>query len=567
MQLFLFFSYVSLFALPASAQSSTQPTVTTLNGTYAGTFLPTFNQDFFGGIPYAQPSRRFVPAQSLNERFSRLRQASNYSVGCVGIGGDDIGYVQGEDCLTVNVIRPSGVKPGQGLPVLVWIHGGGYTMGSSDNIRYNGSFNVQRSVNMSKPMIFASFNYRLTAYGFPVGDEPTKAGILNLGLKDQRLALQWISENIAAFGGDPSKVTIQGESAGGNSVFQHMLAFGGRNDHLFRGGVSLSSSCFHLNDVSFPPVISESGYWAPLMASNRAAIYNATWNSLLSVTNCSDIACLQALPLSTFNASVARVGSGAFNPVVDGDFIKVDPAGQVSDGDFVKVPLIVGANSDEGTAFLTRGINFDSDFVNAILARNSTNYAFTSAADVQQILQLYPDDPAQGVPIGTGDGILSTGFQDKRSGAFFGDAVMVGPRRAVAQANAKGAATFSYRFNQPPYHFPMDVGATHFSEVAYVFNDRNNNTALPSNQPLGPRVIDAELALLMSSMWISFTHDQTPNNNLIPGAPVWPSYGPSGGQHIVFQGFGSGSSVENDNFREAGIAFINQKTAEVAKAL
>ncbi|KAJ6465812.1 Alpha/Beta hydrolase protein, partial [Mycena sanguinolenta] len=444
------------------------------------------------------------------------------------------------------------------------IIGGAYIMGSSNNIRYNGSFNVQRS-------IFASFNYRLTAYGFPVGDEPTKAGLLNLGLKDQRLALRWINENIAAFGGDSSKVTIQGESAGGSSVFQHMLAFGGRNDHLFRG------------------VISESGYWAPLMASNRAVTYNATWNRLLSITNCSDIACLQALPLSTFNASVAQVGAGAFIPVVDGDFIKVDPAGQVSDGEFVKVPLIVGgesaSNSDEGTAFMTRGINFDSDLVNAILARNSSvpflsmlvcrlyigfaaSYAFTSAADVQQILQLYPDDPAQGVPIGTGDGILSTGFQDKRSGAFFGDAFMVGPRRAFAQANAKGAATFSYRFNQPPYHFPIDTGATHFSEVAYVFNDRNNNTVLLSNQPLGPRVIDAKLALLMSSMWICTFHARpNPNNNLVAGAPVWPSYGPSGGQHIVFQGFGGGSFVENDNFRKAGIAFINQKTAEVAKAL
>jgi hypothetical protein len=123
-QLFQFFSYISLLALPVSAQSSTQPTVKTLNGTYAGTFLPTFNQDFFGGIPYAQPSRRFVPAQSLNERFNDVRQALNYSVGCVGIGVEEIGYVQGEDCLTVNVIRPTGVKAGQGLPVLVWIHGG-----------------------------------------------------------------------------------------------------------------------------------------------------------------------------------------------------------------------------------------------------------------------------------------------------------------------------------------------------------------------------------------------------------------------------------------------------------
>ncbi|KAJ7840072.1 Alpha/Beta hydrolase protein [Mycena olivaceomarginata] len=160
MQLFQFFSYISLLALPVSAQSSTQPTVKTLNGTYAGTFLPTFNQDFFGGIPYAQPSRRFVPAQSLSERFSEVKQALNYSVGCVGIGAEDISYVQGEDCLTVNVMRPTGVKPGQGLPVLVWIHGGAYTMGSSDNIRYNGSFNVYRSVNMSKPIVRLSSSLR-----------------------------------------------------------------------------------------------------------------------------------------------------------------------------------------------------------------------------------------------------------------------------------------------------------------------------------------------------------------------------------------------------------------------
>lgn len=526
-----------------------QPTVKTLNGTYAGQFLSTFNQDFFGGIPYAQPARRFIPAQPLNSSFAGIRQALNYSVGCVGIGGDELGYVQGEDCLTVNVVRPTGTKQGDRLPVMVWIYGGGYVDGSSDNIRYNGSFLVQRSVNMSKPIIFASLNYRLTAYGFPVGDEPTKAGILNLGLKDQRLALHWISENIAAFGGDPTKVTIQGESAGGSSVFQHLLAFGGRDDKIFRG------------------VISESGYWAPSMASNRLLIYNQTWNQLLSLTSCSNLACLQALPLAKLNASVAQVGAGRFQPVVDRDFIKSFPAAQVSDGQFVKVPLLVGANSDEGTAFMTRGVNFDSDFVNAILARNSSSYAFPNEAAVQKVLQFYPDDPAQGVPVNTGDGILPTGFQDKRSAAFFGDAVMIGPRRAFAQAMSKSKDVFSYRFNQPPFHFPITVGATHFSEVAYVFNDRNNNTAIFSNQPLGPRPLDAALALLMSSMWISFVHDQTPNNNLVPKAPIWPAYGASGGQHIVFQGFGKGSFVEKDDFRQEGIEFINEQTAIVAKAL
>ena len=112
----------------ATLTLAAQPTVKTLNGTYAGQFLPTFNQDFFGGIPYAQPSRRFAPAQSLNASFSGIHQALNYSVGCVGIGGDDIGYVQGEDCLTVNVVRPTGTKAGDGLPVLVWIYGTVYSL-------------------------------------------------------------------------------------------------------------------------------------------------------------------------------------------------------------------------------------------------------------------------------------------------------------------------------------------------------------------------------------------------------------------------------------------------------
>jgi carboxylesterase type B len=120
-----FLRIVSSLALAQTAftASSSQPTVKVLNGTYAGSFLPTFNQDFFGGIPFAQPSRRLVPAQSLNSSFTGVRQALNYSVGCVGIGGDDLGYVQGEDCLTMNVIRPTGTKKGDNLPVLVWIYG------------------------------------------------------------------------------------------------------------------------------------------------------------------------------------------------------------------------------------------------------------------------------------------------------------------------------------------------------------------------------------------------------------------------------------------------------------
>jgi carboxylesterase type B len=100
-----------------------QPLVHTKNGTYAGILLPTFDQDFWGGIPFSQPAQRLQPALSLNESFSEVRQATGFGVGCAGIGGDDAGLSLGEDCLTLNVIRPTGTTPNSKLPVVVWIYG------------------------------------------------------------------------------------------------------------------------------------------------------------------------------------------------------------------------------------------------------------------------------------------------------------------------------------------------------------------------------------------------------------------------------------------------------------
>lgn len=109
-----------------------------------------------------------------------------------------------------------------------WIHGGGLYMGGSADKRYNLSFIVQNSVELGTPMIGVSINYRLTAYGFLLGSEALEAGIANNGFRDQRQALRWVNENIAAFGGDPTKVTIWGESSGAESVNAQVLAYNGR---------------------------------------------------------------------------------------------------------------------------------------------------------------------------------------------------------------------------------------------------------------------------------------------------------------------------------------------------
>jgi carboxylesterase type B len=148
----------------------------------------------------------------------------------------------GEDCLTLDIVRPANIKPGDNLPVFLWIYGGGFKAGGSADQRYNTSFMVRNSVEMNKPIIAVVPNYRTAAFGMLASKEVAEAGVGNIALFDQRLAMKWVSENIRAFGGDPDKVTIAGESAGGSSVGYHLVAFEGKNDGLFRSAIMESSS-------------------------------------------------------------------------------------------------------------------------------------------------------------------------------------------------------------------------------------------------------------------------------------------------------------------------------------
>jgi len=166
-------------------------------------------------------------AKPLNSTWNGVRTATAYPKHCMGFGPDMAGYQMSEDCLGINVIRPAGVQPGAQLPVAVWIYGGGLTMGGSADRRFNLSFIVDNSVDMGTPIIAVSFNYRMAAFGFLSGNEVQADGATNLGFRDQRLALQWIQENIAGFGGSPDKVTLWGESAGAISINAQLFAYNG----------------------------------------------------------------------------------------------------------------------------------------------------------------------------------------------------------------------------------------------------------------------------------------------------------------------------------------------------
>jgi cholinesterase len=146
------------------------------------------------------------------------------------------------DCLTVDIVRPAKVRPGDDLPVFVWIYGGGFTAGGSADQRYNTSYLVQSSVALEKPIIAVSLNYRIGGWGFLASKEVQEDGASNIGLFDQRQALRWIKENIKAFGGDPKKITISGESAGAFSVGYHLVGFDGDHEDLFRGAILQSGT-------------------------------------------------------------------------------------------------------------------------------------------------------------------------------------------------------------------------------------------------------------------------------------------------------------------------------------
>jgi hypothetical protein len=233
MMRFLFVSFILVAAaaqLECSMESpitdnTAAPVVTIQNGTVVGTTSGAV--DIFLGIPYAQPpvgALRLRPPESINHTYGILNatliptacpQMSQPQFNGSALPPDLAALLEsvlapsepeGEDCLNLNIYRPSHVDACSQLPVALWIYGGGFEFGSIQG--YNATALVTKSIQLGQPMMFVAMNYRLGGFGFLPGREIQNDGSTNLGLRDQRLAMQWVSENIEKFGGDPSRVTI-----------------------------------------------------------------------------------------------------------------------------------------------------------------------------------------------------------------------------------------------------------------------------------------------------------------------------------------------------------------------
>lgn len=249
---FYFLSILDSSLLPSIAAHASAipiylPTVTVKNGTYSGVYLPNFDQDIFLGIPYSYPPTapyRFLPARPLNTTWEGVRNTSTYGNTCPSAYATDLAlpYGMSENCLYLNVVRPSTRDPNEKLPILFWIHGGSYQTGASSLPNYNLTYIVDRSVELSSPIIAVSVNYRKGPWGLMYGDEIKEEGNENLAIKDVMLALRWVKENLDAFEGDVEKVTIQGESSGSFMVGQLIVAGAGKWEPLFHQSIQESGS-------------------------------------------------------------------------------------------------------------------------------------------------------------------------------------------------------------------------------------------------------------------------------------------------------------------------------------
>ncbi|KAF2158795.1 hypothetical protein M409DRAFT_31747, partial [Zasmidium cellare ATCC 36951] len=530
------------------------PVVRTQTGEIHGLYLETFNQDAFLGVPFAEAPRLDRPRPIAKCQTGAIN-ATQYGTTCYGSGSNlDLNLTQGEDCLNLNVVRPSTVHTG--LPVLVWIYGGGFTQGSNADPMWNLTYIVQTSVENEQPIVAVSINYRLSFLGFPVGNVSLNAGISNLGLWDQRLALEWIQENIESFGGDPDKVTVWGESAGGCSTGFHLISQGGNGSRgLFRAAIMSSGTIL--------------GSCNPKFSSSL----NAEYDQITTHANCSDavdtLQCLREAPIEAiypFELSVPNLG-----PVIDGDLIKREPVLELDEGHVHRVPIIVGANTDEGLFAVNSigGAPEDAAGLRRLLAAVLPGLQNTT---VDSLLAAYPEGdqaPPYSLPPdypfcdAMEAANLSCTPQHRRTAAILGDYFADAGRRYVAEKWSQlGLSTYSYRFAAESTSIPISYWtglgpgfATHGADLAYDFRLPGNfTTSIHYYPPVKPVPSHEELSRLMVTKYISFVNSLDPNNLMLSQAPAWPSYGDSP-VNYVFNASNQSTTIrcELDDYRAEAI--------------
>jgi para-nitrobenzyl esterase len=491
-------SLVAAVTFGAAPGASAQ--VKTESGMVEGTTTADGKVRVFKGIPFAAPptgDRRWAEPAPVTP-WTGVRKADAFGPRCPqgNVFGDMVFRDEmSEDCLNVNVWTPA--KPGEKLPVMFWIHGGGFQAGSASEPRQDGEILARKGV------VVVSANHRLGVFGFLAHPDLTRTSGRNAsgnwGLLDQVAALRWVQRNIAAFGGDPGKVTVFGESAGSFSV-SAMVA------------TPLAKGLVH-------GAIGESGAFFTLPGGGLAALSlsaaEAQGSKLAQALGAADIAALRAKPWE----EILKGAKGPwFSPIVDG-YVFPKPVPEIyAAREHSPVPLLAGWNADEIRASVTMA----PAKTTAETFAAATRKRFGANADA--LLKVYaPKDDEDAIQVAA----------DFAGDTFIAYATWKWIQVHAAQTNAP---VYRYSFDRKIPVEPgtkmngkeataADIGARHAGEIEYVFGTLE--TALPK-VPWEPA--DLTLSDQMMTYWSNFAKKGDPNG---PGVPAWPKYDAAKGTGVL----------------------------------
>ncbi|KAH8879490.1 alpha/beta-hydrolase [Thozetella sp. PMI_491] len=530
---------------------STAPTVKTALGTVIGSTNNSI--DTFNGVPFAEPpvgTLRLRPPQRLSKNFGTLN-ATGISTACMQLSVATDAHsislvptadlpalepflrgpaVTGEDCLTLDIQRPSFTRPGSKLPVLFWIYGGGFISGST--AQYDWSNFIHESVKLGHPIMVVKANYRLSTLGFLGGKELQADGATNLGLKDQRLALEWVADNIEAFGGDPHKVTIFGESAGSFSVLYQSVVNDGDNTYrgkpLFRGGIGDSGALVPAEPVD-------------------GKVAQDLFDTIVESAGCSSspkkLECLRALPYEAFvNASSVAPAllstTGVQMPFVPrpdsmDHFYRISAEKAIRAGHVARVPVINGNQADEGTILALDLYNGTTK--EKLVDLLTVTWPGTRREILEHFVSLYPDT-------GPSPGDLYPGF--RYNAQIFGDLEFFFQRRYYLELISPLVPAWSYIAtydSSVPY-----LGTYHLTDILLY---ESGQPSVPYHQIL--------------RHYISFVNFQDPN--AIPTGSgslrVWPNWRKKDRALIEFEADGQG--IIFDDFREKAYEYFRQVVSDI----
>ncbi|KAJ4858911.1 carboxylesterase family domain-containing protein [Trichoderma breve] len=510
---------LALGLLPISVAAQGQVNVTIPSGTIIGNSID--NIEEFNGIPFADPpvgQLRLRPPQKLSTHLGDFYATGVAKLCPQGpiIRPDDN---QSEDCLTVTIHRPSGTKAGDNLPVLFYIFGGGFMIGGTSVSINNPTKFVQASIELGKPFIFAAVNYRVAGWGFMPGSEILREGSANAGLLDQRMGLEWVADNIEAFGGDPSKVTIWGQSSGSISVFDQLILYDGDNTYngnpLFRAAI--------MNSGSVTPV-------DPVDSAKSQALYE----HVVREANCEgddSLACLRGLSHEDFAAAANSVpGLLSYESLA----LSYLPR---PDGKFPAVPMIFASQEDEGTLFSFFQEDMGStdkitDYLSDLYFHNANKSL------VRSFVSTYSERPEDGSPYRTGTiPPLCPYPGKKRIASILGDIVFTLIRRWTLETIDAVHPGLDLWSSFASYDYLLNpLGTKHGSDTTVFFN--KTNTYPPT--------------LRGRKYYINFVYNMDPNDGL-PVNVTWPKY--TEGKQLLWYNL-LADTLRTDDFRSNTSDFI-----------